>query len=725
MRTLMFAIAVLLIWTAPTPEPFIPIGVWYGGGSVRAPMMPRDPAAHRDEWRRDLQTIRSLGFNSIKTWVDWASTEPKPGEYRFDAFDQLMTLADQAGLRVIVQFYTDSAPEWIGRSFPDAAFVTEQGTRVRSQAAPGYCIDHPRVRAAMSAFIAAASARARRHPSLYGFDVWSEPHIVNWVWFNTPAEFCYCPYTQARFREWLRRKYRSLDALNAGWYRSFDTWAQVEAPRYGTILSYTDFMDWKTFIADKLRGDLKTKGDATGARGAIPVSSHSDAPAVLLSPLSGFGNPDDWWMTQAVDHYGTSIYPRHASSATPWSAVRLMSALDGIRSAARDKGWWIGELQAGQGATGVRVGTPVTAADVRLWGWAALSRGAGAISYYAYYPMSSGYESNGYGLIELNGTVTDRAKAAGGFAADVNREAALFTRARPRPAPVAVLYNRLSYMVGGNTVGPGAAVRNSMIGFYRAMFERNIAVDFIHVDEIAARASSYRAIYLGTPLMLPRAAAAALKEYVRGGGVLISEARPAWNDDRGFANQTIPGAGLDEVFGVRETELRSPDSVVMTDDTGASIPGAGFEEHLEPIRDGVRALARFPGGATAITSTTFGRGRAILIGSFPAAAFESDPVKARSAGALLQRLVGDAGVHPEIAIDTAPGGVEARVVSDGDRHALIAINHDDVPHAVTLHLSDELPRTGWTRLGGAAAEFDGPSLRWDARPRDVLVLLRR
>ncbi|HTM24203.1 MAG TPA: beta-galactosidase [Vicinamibacterales bacterium] len=725
MRTLTFAIAVLLIWTAPAPEPFMPIGVWYGGGSVRAPMMPRDSAAHRDEWRRDLRTIRSLGFNSIKTWVDWASTEPKPGEYRFEAFDQLMTLADETGLRVIVQFYTDSAPEWIGRSFPDAAFVSEQGTLVRSQAAPGYCIDHPRVRAAMSAFIAAASARARRHPSLYGFDVWSEPHIVNWVWFSTPAEFCYCPYTQARFRDWLRRKYQSLDALNAGWYRSFDTWAQVEAPRYGTILSYTDFMDWKTFIAEKLRGDLKTKADATGARGAIPISSHSDAPAVLLSPLSGFGNPDDWWMTQAVDHYGTSIYPRHASSAAPWSAVRLMSALDGIRSAARDQGWWIGELQAGQGATGVRVGTPVTAADVRLWGWAALSRGAGAISYYAYYPMSSGYESNGYGLIELNGTVTDRAKAAGRFAADVNREAALFTRVRPRPAPVAVLYNRLSYMVGGNTVGPGATVRNSMIGFYRAMFERNIAVDFLHVDEIASRASSYRVIYLGTPLMLPRAAAAALKEYVRGGGVLISEARPAWNDDRGFANQTIPGAGLDEVFGVRETELRSPESVVMTDDTGASIPGAGFEEHVEAIRDGVRAIARFSGGAAAITSATFGRGRAVLIGSFPAAAFEIDPVKARPAGALLQRLVEDAGVHPEIAIDTAPGGVEARVLSDGEHHALVAINHEDTPHAVTLRLADELPRAGWTRLEGGAAEFDGPSLRWDARPRDVLVLLRR
>ena len=390
----------------PTSGPFVPVGVWYGGGTVRAPMVARDPARERDAWLEDLQTIRSLGFNSIRTWVDWASTESARGSFRFDALDQLLTLADQVGLRVIVQLYADAAPEWVGREFADASFVTEQGVRIGSQASPGFCLDHPGVRKSVAAFIDAVAARAARHASFYAVDVWSEPHIVNWVWFNSPVEFCYCPHTQRRFREWLKSKYGSIENLNRAWYRTFSDWEQAEAPRYGTILSYTDFIDWKTFVALKLREDLKLKADASGSRAGRPVSSHSDAPAVMLSPLSGFGSPDDWWMSHSVDYYGTSIYPKHAAAATPWSAVRLTSALDGIRSAARERGWWIGELQAGQGATGVRVAAPVTAADVRLWGWAALSRGARAISYYAWYPMSSGYESNGYGMIELDGSIT-------------------------------------------------------------------------------------------------------------------------------------------------------------------------------------------------------------------------------------------------------------------------------------------------------------------------------
>jgi beta-galactosidase GanA len=725
------------------PPPFVPIGVWYGGGTVRAPMVSRDPLRERDAWRHDLQTIRSLGFNSVKTWVDWGTAEPARGQYRLEALEQMLALADEIGLKVIVQLYTDSAPDWIGERYTDASFVSDQGTRIGSQAAPGYCLDHPGVREDLVRFIDAVASRAAPHASFYAVDVWSEPHIVNWVWFSSPVEFCYCPYTQRRFREWLKGRYGTLDALNRAWYRTFTSWEQAEAPRYETILSYGDFIDWKTFVAVKLREDLALKAQATAARGPRLVSSHSDAPAIMLSPLSGFGNPDDWWMSAAVDHYGTSIYPKHAASAAPWSAVRLTSALDGIRSAGGAKGWWIGELQAGQGATGVRVAAPVTAADLRLWGWTVLSRGARAISYYAFYPMSSGYESNGYGMIELDGTVTDRARAAGEFAGIVSRNAALFAPLRPRPSHVAIYYNRLSYMTGGNTVAPGNAVRNSMIGFYRAMFERNIQTDFVHADELSAGAASrYQAIFLGYPLMLPQPVVEALKAYVRSGGTLISEARPAWNDERGRANVRIPGGGLDEVFGARESRLESTDQVTMTGAqdldgplapfAGGAIQGSLFAEHLQTTTPEARVLARFgsPAGDPAAVVTRYGTGRAVLIGSFPAGAFEQDPDKARAAGEFLAALTSIAGVAPDVRIDGGAGQVEARFLESADAQLLIAINHGDSPQRVTMSFTRETPEAVWQNLEtGAAVHFvvtaAGPTYTHTFGPRDVLVLMIR
>ncbi|HSL24071.1 MAG TPA: beta-galactosidase [Vicinamibacterales bacterium] len=739
--------------------PFFPVGVWYGGGTARAPMLVRDPERERDAWLRDLRTIKSLGFNHVKAWVDWASAEPQRGQVRLDALEQLLALADGVGLKVIIQIYSDSAPEWVGRAFPDAAFVSDKGVRIPSQAAPGYCLDHEKVRESVARFIQAVSRAARQHPSFYGFDVWSEPHIVNWVWFNEPIEFCYCPHTLAKFRDWLRAKYGTLEALNRAWYRTFESWDQVQPPRYGTILSYSDFIDWKTFIPHKLEEDLLMKARAAAddvKPRAFRVSSHSDVPAVLLSPLSGFGSPDDWWMTRAVDHYGTSIYPKHASSTAPWSPIRLMSGLDGIRSAARDRGWWIGELQAGQGATGVRVANPVTAEDLRLWAWAVLSRGARSISYYAYYPMSSGYESNGYGMIELDGTLTERAKTAGALADLIGRNANLFTALQPERARVAVVYNRLSHMAGGNTVGPGQTARNSIVGVYRALYNENLQVDFIHADEIAAgRASEYRAIYFPYPIMLSRPVAEGLKTYVRDGGTLVAEARPAWNDERGFANPRIPGGGLDEVFGAREAVLHSGEPLAfrMTKDlppslgflAGRQIPGSTYLETLTTA-PGARVIATAASGEPAAVLNTFGKGTAVLLGSFVAAAFEQDPQKHAAAGLLIAALVRGAGVAPRVTLEQTAarqrppreqadaswrGVVEARLMESDRAMLLIAINHDGARQRVTIQLPKDAPAGEWQDLETAQAMplegrvGAGPRFEHQFEPRDVLVLLAR
>jgi beta-galactosidase len=283
-----------------------------------------------------------------------------------------------------------------------------------------------------------------------------------------------------------------------------------------------------------------------------------------------------------------------------------------------------------------------------------------------------------------------------------------------------------------------------MLGIYRALFEQNIQVDFIHADDVASGAASkYAVIYLSYPVMLQQPVADALKAYVRDGGTLISEARPGWNDERGLANTRIPGAGLDQTFAARERELRSGDSVTFTMEPaldGALAPlagrifnGAAFAEHLD-VAGNARVLARFPGdgggaGDPAIVMTTQGSGRAILIGTFPSAAFEQDPEKMRGTGEFLQRLVAAAGVSPEIRIDGAPGRVEARFLESSDAIVLIAINHGDSAERVTFRFGPDIPEAIWQNMEtGAAVNFvqgaDGPSYVHTFGARDVMVLVR-
>jgi len=204
-------------------DSFYPVAVWYGGGKARAPMLERVDRSSPERWGKDLDQIKAVGFNTVKCWVDWATAEPKPGEFDFENLDLLMRLAQERGLRVVVQVYLDSAPDWVGEKYPDGKFVDRSGAVIVSQAAPGFCIDHAGVRGEIVKFLGALSSEANKFSALYGWDVWSEPHVINWAEFPylTNPEFCFCPSSEARFREWLKKKYSTLEALNAAWYRGF------------------------------------------------------------------------------------------------------------------------------------------------------------------------------------------------------------------------------------------------------------------------------------------------------------------------------------------------------------------------------------------------------------------------------------------------------------------------------------------------------------------------
>jgi beta-galactosidase len=663
------------------PADFYPLAVWYGGGKARAPMLEPVDTSSAERWGKDLDQIKAVGFNTVKCWVDWATAEPKSGEFDFRNLDLLMRSAQERGLRVIVQVYLDSAPDWVGEEYPDGRFVDRSGAVINSEAAPGFCIDHAGVRREIVKFLAALSKEANQFPALYGWDCWSEPHVVNWAEFpslNNP-EFCYCPSSEARFREWLKQKYGTLEALNAAWYRRFERWDQIEPPRASTILSYTDYLDWRAFIEDKLAGDLRTRVDAIrSADSTHPITSHAAAPELFTSPTDGFGEPDDFKMSANADAFGTSLYPKHAESTHPWSYEMLDAGLDFTRSAGHSlgKGFWIGELQAGQGVTGMRIAEPVDSHDEEFWLWQAVAHGAKEIAIYAWYPMNSGYESNGYGLINLDGTLTSRAHAAGEVAKDIESAGSDLLAAQPAQAQVAVLFNRLSYMVGGSESSLsklGNATRDSLMGLHRAFLQEQIPVDFVDpADVLHDRLGRYKILFLPFPVMISKSVTEGITRFIEHGGTVVAEARLAWNDARGFSSDEIPGMGLAKVFGAREKVMRPVEKPQIVRDpnpgqsdwaSGTKVVADAFEEDLEPL-PGAHVLAHFEDGAPAIVENRCGKGKAVLVGSFLAMSYERH--QEQSAKQVLLSLARDAGVKAEVTVsgDNASQLEVRRLVSD-------------------------------------------------------------
>jgi beta-galactosidase GanA len=745
-------LAPLLLCAPACAADYFPMAVWYGGGKARAPMLESGARAKKELWRKDLRQIKALGFNTVRTWIDWATGEPREHEYHFENLDVILELAQEEGLHVFLQVYMDSAPRWVGAKYPDSFFVSSNGAVVVPESSPGYCMDHPGVRQADLAFYAALAERARRSPAFVGFDLWSEPHVINWAnpTYIPSPEFCFCKNTLAKFRRWLEKKYGAIDKLNAAWYRQYSAWSEVEPGRMSTILSYTDYIDWKTFIADKLGDDLHDRYNAV--KKIAPdeiVTSHAAGVGLFSSPNHWEGQPDDWTMARQVDYYGTSFYPKHSSFVDRDVAWRgaLFDFTRSFGFAGGRRGFYVGELQGGFGTIALNVSPTVTPEDLRVWTWSALSRGAKGINYYAWYPMSTGYESGGFGLIQLDGTITGRARMAGAIARVVDRNQVLFLNARPPQAEAAIVYNPMVHFVGGRQRaasygGPQGEVagieRDSLLGVYRALFPRNVPLDYVHINELSdAVLKPYRIVFLPYPLMLPEASAAPLKRYVENGGTLVSEARLGWSNEHGYASERIPGLGLWEVMGCRETavqvgargrtSLRWTSAEIPGLKAEEQLPGRWYEESLEPLGPGAQIVARFANGEAAAVLSKYGKGKTLMLGSYLSAAYETTPSPA--AEHFFAGLLEWAGVAPPV--PAAGKDVEVRTLQSGGSTLVFIFNHGK--QAAETNVSLSVPAGNYRALDlvedkPAHAARSGDLLRFnrvlDASDVWVIVLRR-
>ena len=621
---------------------FFPMAVWYSGGKARAPMLEEVNAESARLWKEDLLKIKGLGFNTVRTWVEWNVGEPREGEYHLENLDLLLRLADEAGLRVIVQVYVDSAPEWVGAKYPEGRYAAQDGQAIPSQAAPGFCFDNKNVRRAVLGFFQEMARHAGKSKAFYGWDLWSEPAALNWarVGYKSEPMFCYCPASIERFREWLQKKYGTLEKLNVAWHRTFTDWKQVEPPRYGTILTYTDFMDWRVYYGYKLAEDLKMRSDAVKAIDAAHVTtSHAPNPSPLVRTLADPYDPtDDFLMKDSVDYFGTSFYPKLTAVEHNWKLERRVLAMDLTASMTGGRGFYVGELQSGFGVHGTTIGSEVTSSDLEMWTWGMVSRGARAINYYAFYPMNAGYESGGYGMIQLDGTLTERSRRVGEAAKKIEANADLLLQVKPKQAEVAIVFSPLVPLLGGyDEEDSRNAIHKALAGYHRMFFERNLPVEVLSSRELAGRdLQKYKLIVLPYPLMMTNDEAAALKEYVSKGGHLFVEARPGWVNEDGHAEATVPGFGWTEMCGVKESSIE-PAKEVKVKWGDAEFTGTSFAEHFTLLDEKAHAVATFVDGTPAGYEHAYGKGSVILLGTFAGQSNETKPAPMNALGGILAK----------------------------------------------------------------------------------------
>jgi beta-galactosidase len=222
----------------------------------------------------------------------------------------------------------------------------------------------------------------------------------------------------------------------------------------------------------------------------------------------------------------------------------------------------------------------------------------------------------------------------------------------------------------------------------------------VHPEEVVQnKLGAYKILFLPYPVMLSKEVAEGVKRYVENGGTAVAEARLAWNDERGFASNVIPGFELAQVFGAKEKVIRPVEKAALRLKTSSGLPGVNatdspsgeaFEEDLEPLGK-AHVLAQFSNGEPAIIENHYGKGRAILIGSFLALHSERHPEDAATRR-LLVALARSGGVAAEVEVSGAgTKEVEIRRLVGDQIQILFAFNHSQQAADPTIALRSPWP----------------------------------
>ncbi|HSK68876.1 MAG TPA: alpha-amylase family protein [Candidatus Limnocylindria bacterium] len=582
----------------------------------------RPPFPGREAWRRDLAHMRELGFNTVKLWAVWNWTERSPGVFTFDDLDELMDIAHENGLRVVVNAIPEGAPYWMAEGNGDAFYTTAKGERVAwggpanlpSAGWPGCCPDHEEAAAAIARFIGALAAHIGGHPAMLALDVWNEPHLEPMFDYRGDM-LCYCRHSRERFRTWLKEKYGTLDRLNSAWFRAYTSWEQADPPpRIGT---WADMMDWRLFWLDNLGRWMQ--GRIAAARSGYPgirVQSHVAYSGYLgTQGNGGLANElgDEFILAREVDVFGLTCFPKWLMRRDPFFN-HLLNSLS-VAEASRGKPFYQVELQGGGGKAGLLGGEVPDEADIRLWNYITVAAGGKGVTYWQYAPEPAGIESPGFGLTGFLGEDTPRSLEAGRCARAL--DVPMLALARPVKPLNAVYLSRTNSVWFYSADRQEAMYAQSVHGFCKAAYLRGIPFGFVHQDHLdTAWDEGVRVLMLPMPMVLSAKEIEALEAFIRAGGTVVSEAFPGLYDGAGLLDQQA--SALRRLFGLAHVEVQGLPEGGKAEATAEGTPvfrGALYRHAVQPL-DGVAVKASFADGLPAWTEYSQGQGKGVWLGSF-------------------------------------------------------------------------------------------------------------
>lgn len=206
-----------------------------------------------DQWldypdiiKEDAEMMAVARINTVTLGIfSWAQLEPQEGVFHFDWLDEAIETIYQKGGNVILATPSGGRPQWLSEAYPEVNRTDQFGQQHSHGFRHNHCYSSPIYREKVQVINRKLAERYGNHPAL---SMW---HIS-----NEYSGECFCDECQMNWRQWLKNKYGTLEAINQSWWLNFwgnryTDWSQVVAPSpLGEHKVHGMDLDWKRFVTE-------------------------------------------------------------------------------------------------------------------------------------------------------------------------------------------------------------------------------------------------------------------------------------------------------------------------------------------------------------------------------------------------------------------------------------------------------------------------------------------
>ena len=212
----------------------------------------------RKRWETDCRLMRDMGINTVRMGeFGWSVMEREEGKLDFSLYDEAIGLLWEYGISTILGTPTATPPARLCETYPDIYMEDRDGQVRGFGSRRHYCYRHKGYLWATAKIVRAMAEHYKDDKRVIAWQIDNELGCEDEV-------RCYCEDCRETFSQWLKRKYKSLDALNEAWGTVFwsqiyTKWEQIVLPRQTVVDPYTGnghnpglLLDFAEFSSDSL-----------------------------------------------------------------------------------------------------------------------------------------------------------------------------------------------------------------------------------------------------------------------------------------------------------------------------------------------------------------------------------------------------------------------------------------------------------------------------------------